>query len=325
MNSRLTTVEIPNKQRQSFCSEVAAGLEQTPKSLPTRYLYDHAGSDLFEAITDLPEYYLTRAESEIFDQHADEMMLAASAVTLIEFGSGSSKKTRKLIEAGLAQGTLQTYVPIDISKDFLQETASLLLVDYPELDITAVAAEYFDAADELPEFPKPKLILFLGSNIGNLTHSEAVDFLTRLRKHLRPGDHLLIGVDLEKDPSVIESAYDDSQHVTANFNLNLLKRINRELDGNFCVDQFQHHAPFLTEERRIEMRLYALEDQVVNIEAIGREYKIAKGEFIHTEWSHKYSPERFASLCAEANLTVEQSWLDSKGWFATMLLAPINS
>lgn len=322
LDPRLRLFEVTSDRTQTtFCAEVDTGLRQSPKSLPTRYLYDHEGSELFESITDLPEYYLTRCETQILRDHADEIIRECGQLgSIIEFGSGSSKKTRLILEAALrAQGPV-TYVPIDISSDFLHETATNLLNQYPELSIDAVSGEYFDVADALPVSPRPLLILFLGSNIGNLTLDEGVDFMARVGRQMRDGDHFLLGIDLVKDPAIIEAAYNDKRGVTGAFNLNLLARINRELNANFDVSRFAHRAPYLENEHRVEMRLYSLADQVVEIEGVGRSIPFAEGEFIHTEWSHKYTLESFGAMAARAGLEIDETWLDDKQWFALVTL-----
>jgi len=300
---------------------VREGLDQTPKSIPTHFLYDQVGSELFEQITQLPEYYPTRTERSILETHAGEIVEAAGeGLTIIEFGSGSSVKTRLLIEAALQRQPELRYMPIDISFDFLKSSSQVLLGDYERLEITAIGGEYFDAANALPETEGPRLVLFLGSNIGNLTREEAVDFLTRISRRLHPEDRLLVGIDLVKDPAKLIAAYNDGQGVTAEFNRNMLRRINRELDGHFSVDCFEHRAPYDEREARIEMRLYSRGRQSVEIEAIGKTYEFEDGEYIHTEWSHKYTPHTFGALCAPAGLHIEHLWTDEREWFGLAML-----
>lgn len=309
------------RPQPTFCRLVRDGLSGTPKSLPTRFLYDQAGSELFEQITELPEYYPTRTERAILEAHAGEIVRAAGEnLSIVEFGSGSSAKTRLLIEAALDQQPELRYVPIDISVDFLKQSAQTLLGRYEGLRITALGGEYFDAAEALPPHDGPRLIIFLGSNIGNLTHEEAVEFLSLIRSQVTEQDRLLVGIDLVKDRSTLEAAYNDAQGVTAAFNRNLLSRINRELEGNFDVPCFRHHAPYDPAAQRIEMRLYAVGDQHVTIEAAGGSFDFADGEYIHTEWSHKYTPDTFAALCAEAGLTIDRLWSDPRDWFAVTML-----
>jgi L-histidine N-alpha-methyltransferase len=306
-----------------LCDTVFRGLTEKPKRLPPRLFYDHEGSALFEAITDLPEYYPTRTEQAILQANAEEIIRAAGdGITMVEFGSGSSRKTRVLIEAALArQGSLH-YVPIDISRSFLRESSETLLGEYPGLTVTAMAAEYFDAASALPSTEGPRLIIFLGSNIGNLTHTEAEEFLRRIRKGMKPHDRLLVGTDMVKDRAVLEAAYNDSQGITAKFNCNVLERVNRELGGHFDLSLFRHHAPYDDVHQRIEMRLVSLADQEVRIDALDSEFTFAKDEAIITEWSQKYTRESFAALCGPARLEITAAWTDERAWFTEYLLRP---
>jgi L-histidine N-alpha-methyltransferase len=307
----------------SLCDTVYTGLTATPKHLPPRLFYDREGSAIFEEITDLPEYYPTRTEQAILEANADEIVaFAGEPMALIEFGSGSSRKTRVLIEAALRRQKRLDYAPIDISRAFLHETSQTLLDEYPGLSVTAVAGEYFDAARALPRSSCPRLILFLGSNIGNLTEDEAVEFLTRVRRTMEPHDRLLIGTDMVKDVDVLEAAYNDAQGVTARFNGNVLRRINSELGGNFDLGAFRHHAPYDEAEQRIEMRLVSECDQMVRIESLDTDFIFAEGEAIVTEWSQKYTRERFGAIAAPAGLRIEKSWSDAQGWFTEYLLCP---
>ncbi|CAN5648050.1 L-histidine N(alpha)-methyltransferase [soil metagenome] len=311
------------RPEQSLEEAVRESLRMSPKSLPTRFLYDHTGSDLFERITCLPEYYLTRLETEILRTRCGEIIEEAGYdISMIEFGSGSSIKTRILIEATMDRQRHLTYTPIDISESFLHETALSLESRYPRLKVSALAAEYFDAIDHLPAHEGPRLILFLGSNIGNLTHTEANDFLSRLRKGMRHYDRLLIGVDQVKEPNIIQAAYNDRAGVTAEFNKNLLRRLNRELDATFVPAAFRHHAPYDPKFERVEMRLYSLMNQVVAIPGIGESVEFQDGEYIHTEWSHKYSPSSFAALLGGTGLAIHDLWMDRRGWYGLYMLRP---
>jgi dimethylhistidine N-methyltransferase len=307
-------------QEQSFCAAVDLGLSSEPPFLPTRFLYDRQGSELFEQITEIPEYYLTGSEAQIFFKHAADIAACMpSGASLVEFGSGSSKKTRLLIEAMLwRQGSLD-YYPIDISEAFLRANAELLLEDYASLTVEAVAGEYFDVAADLPG-RMPRLILFLGSNIGNLERPEAEQFLRLLAGQMDPTDRVLVGIDLVKDDAIIEAAYNDAAGVTAAFNKNLLRRMNRELDGTIDVDCWQHEAPWDPIEQRIEMRLRSTKDQTFLLDAVGKAFSFRAGDAIHTEWSHKYTLDSFGSLAAASGLQIDGTWFDAKGWFASVLL-----
>jgi L-histidine Nalpha-methyltransferase len=324
---RLTFVEVPSREPSvGFVAAVAEGLRARPRYLPTRFLYDRNGSDLFERITRLPEYYLTRSESEILSRNAGEIVASAGPEPmLVEFGSGSSCKTRWLIEAALERSHRLTYVPIDISAEFLRATALNLLGEYEQVRIHALAAEYFDGVDALPEHDGARLILFLGSNIGNFARDEAVEFLGRIARRMNGRDRILIGIDMAKDPAVIEAAYNDGQGVTAAFNKNLLVRINRELGGEFNTAGFEHQAPYDPDERRVEMKLVSLADQTVPIRELREEFRFAEREEIHTEWSHKYTLDSFAALAAEAGLAIVDRWGDARDWFSVLTLRKVDA
>ena len=309
----------------SFADEVEAGLTAKPKRLPCRFLYDAVGSLLFEEICDLPEYYLTRAERGILESRAAGIAAHFDrGVALVELGSGSSTKTRLLIEAFLAEhGTLR-YVPVDISRSILESSARELLASYGRLEVRAIASEYEEGLRQLhAESDRPKLVVWLGSTIGNLHRHEASRFLRGLREQLEPWDRLLIGVDLRKDASTLERAYDDSQGVTARFSLNLLERINRELGGSFDSREFRHQAVYREDEGRVAIHLVSQRDQRVAIEELDLEIEFSDGERVHIEDSYKYSPAEIASLAGSAELRVERTWLDVEGQFSLSLMAPL--
>lgn len=313
----------PTRPNETIEEAVRESLRQTPKALPTRFLYDDAGSELFERITALPEYYPTRTETEILRRRGGEIIEAAGYdLSMIEFGSGSSIKTRILIEAALDRQKCLSYAPIDISEGFLRETAESLTQRYDRLNVTALGAEYFDAIQHLPQHTGPRLIMFLGSNIGNLTHTEANDFLLRIRSSMGPQDRVLLGVDQVKEPAIIEAAYNDRAGVTAEFNKNLLRRLNRELNATFMPTAFRHHAPYDTRFERVEMRLYSLMEQTVAIQDLGETVEFQDGEYIHTEWSHKYSPTSFSALLNGTGLAVQDLWMDGRGWYGLYMLRP---
>ncbi len=322
---RLDFLEAPSRHLPlPFQTVVSEGLAATQKHLPCRFFYDTPGSHLFEQICALPEYYPTRTEQAILQRHAEELIsLAGNELTLVEFGSGSSFKTRLLMDALLARQTHLHYLPIDISRDFLHHSARALLTEYPQLSVTAIAGEYNDAIDALPSAGGPRLFLFLGSNIGNFEREEAVAFLRRMRCRMQPNDRLLLGVDLVKDPHVLEAAYNDSAGVTAAFNKNLLLRCNRELQANFDLAQFDHHAPFLPTESRIEMRLISKRTQKVTLGATGESFDFRAEEILHTEYSHKYTLSDVSVLCQQAGLETQACRQDERGWFNVSLLSPL--
>ena len=252
---RLTLVEADAAVPSDFAADVRAGLTAPKKELPCRYLYDAEGSALFEEICALPEYYLTRAEQEILETHAGEILASCpSDAALVELGSGSAKKTRTLIDAALAQRSTLRYMPIDISRSMLEESSRALLADYAAVEITAIAAEYRAGLRWLRRQRDSKLVLWLGSNVGNFGRTEAARFLRGVRATMAPGDRLLMGVDLRKSRAVLEAAYDDAAGVTARFSLNLLARINRELGGHFDLDAFAHRSRWNERLGRIEIR-----------------------------------------------------------------------
>ena len=314
---RATTVE-------DFAASVREGLTGEPKRLDCAFLYDAEGSRLFEAICELPEYYPTRSEREILETHAADILDCAPLdLTLVELGSGSSTKTRVLIDALLEEHGELTYVPIDISPSILEQSSRELLKDHPGLEIHGLAMEYQDGLHQLRRlFPGPKLVIWLGSTVGNLARPEAAVFLRSVREDLDPTDRFLMGIDLRKDPGELERAYDDSRGVTARFNLNLLTRINRELGGHFDLDAFRHRARYDREIGRIEMHLVSLREQVVAIDALDLEVPFADGETIHTESSHKYSPREIDELVAAAGFTLNGQWMDGAGRFSLNRLVP---
>jgi len=323
---RLDFLEAPSRHLPlPFQAVVSEGLAAAQKHLPCRFFYDTPGSHLFEQICALPEYYPTRTEQAILQQHAHELVaLAGDDLTLVEFGSGSSFKTRLLMDALLARQKHLHYLPIDISRDFLYHCSRTLLTEYPHLSITAIAGEYNDAIDALPSAGGPRLFLFLGSNIGNFERHEAVAFLRRMRHAMKPDDRLLLGVDLVKERSVLEAAYNDAAEVTAAFNKNLLRRCNHELDADFDLAQFDHYAPFIPAESRIEMRLISRCDQTVTLGATGETFHFRAGEFLHTEYSHKYTLSDVYTLCHQAGLETMACRQDERGWFNVSLLAPLG-
>lgn len=309
-----------------FAADVRRGLTAPEKFLLPKYFYDALGSRLFDAISLLPEYYLTRAEADIFARHAAEIVEqareGARRLTLFELGSGSAAKTRRIIDALLATQPRLTYVPVDISTAALEESARALLGDYEGLRVTAYAADYDTALPRLKEnFEEESraLVLFLGSNVGNFDRPEARAFLRRVRASLRRGDLLLLGADLKKEAAVLEAAYDDPLGVTAAFNLNLLARINRELDADFHLRGFRHVALYNAREGRIEMHLESTREQAARIRALGLGIDFRAGERMHTENSYKYSPPELAALAADTGFELRHTWLDADERFSSNL------
>lgn len=311
LNLALTRSEL--KIDDAFADAVLSGLAGRPRSLPCRFLYDARGSDLFERITELPEYYPTRTEIALLDRHAREIAsLAGKGAALIELGSGSSRKTRRLIDS---LEDIRTYVPIDISRSALDDAASALSAAYPWLTILPIHADFDDAIDLPDEIAgAPRLGFFPGSTIGNLDRRAAIGFLARAASLLGAGAHFLVGVDLEKDPRMLTRAYNDSAGVTAAFNLNLLTRINRELGGDFDLSRFAHEAVYNERLGRMELYLVSQADQIVNV--LGETFAFAKGERIHTENSHKYAVGEFQDLARGAGWRPIEAWVDPRNLFS---------
>jgi dimethylhistidine N-methyltransferase len=313
---------ISSNDQNGFAKDVRAGLTATPKTLKPKYLYDALGSVLFEAICLLPEYYLTRAETEIFERRASEIVAQLPApITVVELGSGSSIKTRLLIKTILARQPRLCYQPIDISETILEQSAKQLLEDYSGLRITAHAADYTRGIASIERRDGEKVLaLLLGSNIGNYMPDEARDLLRQVRNALRPGDGLLLGADLKKSRETLEAAYNDALNLTAAFSRNLLLRINRDLNADFDLRQFKHRAFFNEVQSRIEIHLVSLTEQIVNIRgaeaqpALQVEFK--SGETIHTENSYKYDLEALAALAKATGFTPSRVWFDSGGRFS---------
>ncbi|MFJ3202398.1 L-histidine N(alpha)-methyltransferase [Streptomyces sp. NPDC086989] len=296
-------------------ADVLHGLTAAPKVLPPKWFYDARGSELFEEITRLPEYYPTRAEREILLARAGEIAAASGARTLVELGSGSSEKTRHLIEAMPA---LHTYIPVDVSGSALEGAAKVLLAEHPGLRVHALVAD-FTKPLRLPDSPGPRLVVFLGGTVGNLLPPERAVFLASVRAMLSPGDALLMGTDLVKDEAVLVAAYDDAQGVTAEFNKNVLAVVNRELGADFHTDDFAHVAVWNREQEWIEMRLRARSELVVKVRELDLVVPFAAGEEILTEVSAKFRQEGVRAELAEAGLELTRWWTDAEGRFALSL------
>ena len=310
---------------RTFAEDVREGLSEQPKCVPPKYFYDAVGSGLFDVITLLPEYYPTRAEAEILENFADEIVCAIEGEKiLLELGSGSATKTRFLIEAILKRQNELLFLPNDISPTVLEESSRVLLQMYENLRVEAYAADYFTALENFKlNSEKPVLALFLGSNIGNFTYDEAVEFMTALRRILKPKDCLLLGTDLKKERRILIDAYDDPTLVTAAFNLNLLARLNREFDADFDLRTFKHRAIYNEIEGRIEMHLESLIAQKVSIRKLDLAVDFAAGETIHTENSYKFNSEDLINLARVSGFVLEKSWFDSEKRFGSNLFQAI--
>jgi L-histidine N-alpha-methyltransferase len=298
-------------------ADVRSGLTASPKELPPKWFYDHRGSELFDAITRLPEYYPTRREREIIEREA-VTAAAFGADTLIELGSGSSEKTRILLDAMVAEGSLRRYVPFDVSESFLRASAAALADRYPSLEIHAVVGDFERHLARLPSGGR-RLVAFLGGTIGNLDPDGRKAFLADLSSTLAPGDGVLLGTDLVKDPGRLVRAYDDAAGVTAAFNRNVLTVINRELDADFDEERFAHVARWDAEGEWIEMWLRSAQDQRVRVDALDLEVSFAAGEEMRTEISAKFRRERVIDELGGAGLRVDHWWTDRAGDFALSL------
>lgn len=296
-------------------ADVLSGLTRHPKTLPPKWFYDAHGSDLFEEITRLAEYYPTRAEREILIAHAADIAAASGARTLIELGSGSSEKTRHLLDA---LPELHTYVPVDVSESALTGAAEALLAERPGLSVHALIADFTHVLD-LPDSPGPRLVAFLGGTLGNLLPQERAEFLKSVRARLAPGDSLLLGTDLVKDAATLVAAYDDAAGVTAAFNKNVLTVVDRELGADFQLDDFDHVAVWDPEHEWIEMRLRSRRAQTVKIPELDLVVSFEAGEELRTEISAKFRKEGVRDELAAAGLRLAQWWTDSEGRFALSL------
>lgn len=305
----------------NFSHDVRVGLSATPKHLFPKYLYDELGSRLFEAICAVPEYYLTQAEHEILSTHADDIVAAIPhCYTLIELGSGSAEKTRKIIEAMIRRRGKVLFVPVDISASALKESSETLLGSYPELQIRAYAADYFQALEALPSLgAHPALLLFLGSNIGNFEPDEALNFLRAIRRVLQPNDALLLGADLKKDRAVLEAAYNDPLGVTRAFIVNELERINRELGANFDLWAFGLRSFYNQKLGRVEVYLESLGDQAVEVLDLDLSLRFAAGERIHVENAYKFDLDDLTRLATGSGFSLERTWLDKATRFSSNL------
>jgi dimethylhistidine N-methyltransferase len=316
---------VKRDPRAGLADDVRRGLSTQPKRFLPKYFYDELGSQLFEAICLVPEYYLTRAENEILQRYADEIVSGIDGnITLIEMGSGSASKTRLIIEALLRKQMDLLFMPVDISASALESSSRILLQSYSRLRIEAYAADYFAALAELSKHQRGRtLALFLGSNISNFDPSEALKFLRALRTVLSEGDAHLLGADLKKDKETLEAAYNDALGVTAAFNLNVLARINRELGGEFDLKNFRHLAFYNEEAGRVEIYIQSCCEQTVAIKELEMQVRFAEGEQIHTENSYKYDLSDIDQMAGQTGFMLKRTWRDSQRRFSSNLLMAV--
>ena len=300
--------------------EVRDGLSATPKRLPAKLFYDEVGSALFEQITELPEYYLTRTERAILEDYAAEIISAAGpALTLVELGAGTATKTCILIEELLQRQQRALFYPIDVSPAALSTAVKQLGAQFPQLRVSPIIADYTSGVPALSRINGRKLVLYIGSSIGNFELSEAVCILRRIRRSLSAGDAVLLGADLAKSPKIMLPAYNDAAGVTAAFNKNMLARLNRELDADFNLDAFNHVALWNRRCSRMEIYLESTVRQSAFLGAIDLDVRFEPGERIHTENSYKYTDEMIATILGESGFTLEKIWTDPKRWFGVHL------
>jgi L-histidine N-alpha-methyltransferase len=305
-----------------LADDARAGLSAEFKQLPPKYFYDEVGSELFEQITRLPEYYPTRAERTILEQQSAAIVATADPQCLIELGSGSASKTRALLDAMRDAGSLHTYVPVDISEEITRQTAARLIDEYPGLLVHGVICDFENDLERLPGWGQRRMFAFLGGTIGNLAPPKRISFLRRIGSMLGSEDTLLLGTDLVKDRDRLEAAYNDSQGVTARFNKNLLRVLNRELGADFDLDAFEHRAFYDAEAERIDIRLRSLRMQSVSLPDLAMEVEFSEGEEMRTELSCKFTPESLERSYAEAGLRLAALWTDPNGEFALSLARP---
>lgn len=310
------------RSRQQMVRDVRQGLTQQPKQLSPKYFYDERGSELFEEITQLAEYYLTRSERLLLENRIEEIVASVRPCSLVELGAGSATKTRIILDQMRISGCAECYVPVDVSKDFLEATAIQLRADYADIQIMPVVSDITEPF-LFPPLASPTLVAFLGSTIGNFPREQAVNLLSHIARAMGPTDRFLLGADLIKDADVINQAYNDSKGVTAAFNLNILERLNRELGADFPIPEFKHRAFYNGAQHRVEMHLIARSPQKVTIPEIG-EISFDAGESIRTELSYKYNRAMLEDILCAAGLTMEQ-WLPADDESFALALARAES
>jgi L-histidine Nalpha-methyltransferase len=310
---------LADAEQSSLAQDALEGLTRPLKELPPKHFYDARGAELFDRITELPEYYPTRAERSILESSADELAAATNASELVELGSGTATKTRVLLDALHAAGTLVRYVPVDVTETMVRACAEELTDEYPGLEVHGVIGDFERHLHRVPEPAGPRLVVFLGGTIGNFPPESRERVLGEIATLLGPDDHLLLGTDLVKDPAVLEAAYDDAQGVTAEFNRNVLRVLNRELGADFDPDDFEHVALFDREHEWIEMRLRARREHTTLLRELGLPVHFAAGEELRTEISAKFTPERVRANLAAAGLELVRWLTDPDGLFALTL------
>ena len=308
-----------------FIKDIDEGLSKVKKTLPSRYFYDEIGDKLFVEIMNMPEYYLTKAEHEIFKTQTKDIVNQFNvekeeAIEIIELGAGDGTKTKEILRYMLNKSYNFSYLPVDISKHALDNLEGKLKNEFPTLNVKTQQGDYFEVLDDLKKSSTKKIVFFLGSNIGNLEDEEALRFMTNLSNNLNKGDKLLLGIDIIKPASIVLPAYDDKQKITAKFNLNLLHRINKELGANFNIESFEHKPEYKMEDGIAKSFLVSRKNQEVTIPAIQKTYYFKAGEKIHTEISRKYNDETLKEIISSSQFKIVTKFLDSKKYFADYIL-----
>jgi L-histidine Nalpha-methyltransferase len=323
--SAISLPKLPAFASTPIAVEVFTGLTAEPKTLSPWLFYDEAGSRLFEDITELPEYYVTRTEREILAEHADEIVSAAAGgrdLSMIELGAGTATKTGLLLSAAVRLQGSVTYYPIDVSQSALDEARTRLEAELPEVTVEPIVADYTEGMRQNSRARSGRrLVLYIGSSIGNFSPADAVEVLRGVRAQLSSGDCLLLGTDMVKDARMLHAAYDDAAGVTARFNMNVLTRINRELDADFDLPLFRHQARWNAQESRVEMHLESLQAQKVAVRDLDLEVPFLLGETIHTENSYKFTDESVLALLTRAGFRLREQWSDANKWFTVYLAA----
>ncbi|MCC7410843.1 MAG: L-histidine N(alpha)-methyltransferase [Gammaproteobacteria bacterium] len=309
----------PARPASTLAQEARAGLLRAPRQLPPKYFYDAYGSALFDRICDQPEYYPTRTESRLLERHARDIVAMVRPRSVIEFGSGMPRKIRYLLDACEATGCAPGYCPFDVCHEVLVNAGRMLTDDYPWLEVLALVGDYGAGLAHLPPVRSPALYIFLGSTIGNFAHADAVAFLREVRGTMCAGDHLLLGADRVKDPQVLHAAYNDAEGLTAEFNVNLLRVLNRELGADFDIEGFRHYACYNAPACQVEMYLIAATAQDVDLTALGQRVHFEEGAHILTEISRKFTRATLEALLAEAGFTVVRHLQDDCAWFSLVL------
>lgn len=307
--------------KESFAEEISSSLSQKNKFIPSKYFYDNEGSELFDLICDLPEYYLTKKELEILSSFKDEFLAHLDGdYAVVELGSGSAIKTRHLFAILSPRQKRVHYYPIDIS-DVIRQSSRRLQDEFENLHITGIIGQYEHGLEHVRKIDGKKIVAFFGSSIGNFDQESAMDLLKKIHRSVNFGDLFLLGLDLVKDKAILESAYNDSSGTTARFNLNLLKRINEDLNGNFGLENFEHTSFYNPKEKRIEMHLKSKIRQQIDIAGANMRVLMEKGETIRTEYSHKYTVPQIRRMAKDAGFVLKQIWTDSQGYFALALFS----